>query len=400
MTSTPSDNLQNDTTTRPERETLAARLAEAGLDVNRCGPVEEGTKRNYHHDVRCSPIDCRGDYAVFGGDGLVILDIDVEQGAMPDWLMAFPSTLEVRTPHDGRHRLYAVADDSGISNVSAEDEWGSLRAESSWYAVGPGSSIDHEAYCSTRKDGWPGVGTGRYQIENDRPIALLSGESLDQLRTICGDTTSPSPTGSDNPEEVEMVDLDSTVRRRLKRAEDFDWGDQFIALKAGRYSDAGFGKDRSRAEFRLVEILGWLFDDQEEVVRQTMTAICRLNPQTNAGRRKWLNRDGQYRDLTINAACQHDSTYNPPSTLPYSARPDVGDIIASKVYEAVLDLRLASSAEIAQHETVDRSKRQVQRALKLYHEQGLVQSIRDGRRTLYYFQKEFVPLDQREEYGL
>lgn len=146
-------------------------------------------------------------------------------------------------------------------------------------------------------------------------------------------------------------------------------------------------------------MLGWLFDD-EELIRQVMTAICRLNPQTNAGTRKWLVRDGSYREQTLRAACQHESTYEPPSTYPLDRRPEVSYVTSSKVFEAVFDLGLASSSEIAEHNTVDRSQRQVRRALKEYQEEGLIQSARNGRRVLYYFRKEFIPSERRKRYGL
>ena len=81
-------------------------------------------------------------------------------------------------------------------------------------------------------------------------------------------------------------------------------------------------------------------------------------------------------------------------------RPDVSPVTGKDIHLAIGELGLASSAEIAEHESVNRSQRQVQRALEKALEADLVQSVKDGRRVLYYIGKEFVPQDERKRYGL
>jgi hypothetical protein len=400
------------TTTQTPRERLAKRLREAGLDTQRCCPVEDDTKVSYDHYARKTPSERTGNYTVHGGDGLVVLDLDVPRDDLPEWVNALPETFESGTPHGGRHLYYAVPEDARVSNAKAsgDDGWGSVRFDG-LYVVGPGSSIDHGEYCDDGKEGCPGTGVGEYPIKQDRSIATLTGDDLDRLVEVCEgdesaegpDTSNASVAPSETGDDAEWTSLDESTRRRIERAKGFDkWGDQFTALIEGRYSDAGFLGDRSEAEYRLIYLLGWLFGDDKTVVRRAMTAICRLNPQTDVREhesRKWLERaDDTYRDDTLNKACQHDSTYNLPTARPYENRPDVAAGTKSGVFEAVLDLRIASSQEIADHEAVDRSQRQVRRALR--EQEDEIQSKKVGRRRVYYIDTAFIPADKRDEYDL
>lgn len=81
-------------------------------------------------------------------------------------------------------------------------------------------------------------------------------------------------------------------------------------------------------------------------------------------------------------------------------RPEVSPVTGKNIHLAIGELGLASSAEIAEHKSVNRSQRQVQRALDMALEEDLVKSVQDGRQVLYYIGKEFVPKDEQERYGL
>lgn len=81
-------------------------------------------------------------------------------------------------------------------------------------------------------------------------------------------------------------------------------------------------------------------------------------------------------------------------------RAEVSPVTGKKIYQAMGELGLASSDEIANHELVNRSQRQVQRALDIALEEGLVDSVNDGRRVRYYIDEEFVPEGERDRYGL
>lgn len=363
-------------------------------------------------------------YETNNGWMLAVLDVE-EQGVLPDTVAKWcndRALVRWRSLHDGLNRLLRVTPETydRLSEASAVDLDGDgkheveLLAPERGHALAPGSTVEHR-HCSGGK-ACDGTGTGGYRLVSVNPHApeVEVAEVEDLLEMLDLDPDPKSAEGSDrftaSPSSAELSELgdeakwsslDASTRRRLERAEDFDkLGDQFEALKEGRYAEAGFDDDRSRAEFRLVEILGWLFDDDKTKVRRVMTAICRLNPQTNAGTRKWLERDGNYRDVTLNKACQHDSTYNPTTARSPKSRPEVSAITKSKVFEAVFDLRLASTQEIVDHEKVDRETTQVNEALKEYCEDGHIQWTRDGRETLYYIGAPFVPADKRDEYNL
>jgi DNA-binding transcriptional ArsR family regulator len=72
-------------------------------------------------------------------------------------------------------------------------------------------------------------------------------------------------------------------------------------------------------------------------------------------------------------------------------RHKVSPITAKNIILAIGELGLASSSEIAKHDSVNRSQRQVQRALDSALEEDLVKSVRDGRQVRYYVDKEHVP---------
>lgn len=352
------------------------------------------------------------------GRMLAVLDVE-ESGVLPDSLNEWAdkySHLNWKSPHGGLNRLLMVTPTAydilrGSPGKIDLNEDGQHELElltpSRGHALGPGSIIDHQ-YCSEKKP-CSGDGQDDYRFESRNSEADIVDETAaKQLLTLLEVSSVPESTepGSESAKQNprrndEIQNLGKTVRRRLRRAEEFKFGDQFTALKEGRYHDAGFGNDRSIAEFRLAEILGWLFDDDEDIVHRTMTMICQQKPQTSAGLRKWLERNGRYRTLTISAACQHDSTYQPPSgTSPRGYRPTVSHVTVSRVFEAILELKLASTTTIAEHQVVDRSERQVQRAIKKHLEDDRVRCVRDGRKILYYYRKEFVPKEKRERYGL
>lgn len=95
-----------------------------------------------------------------------------------------------------------------------------------------------------------------------------------------------------------------------------------------------------------------------------------------------------------NQSQTNSRTQDPPN------RPEVSAVTGRNVYRAIMDLRLASTDDLVRHDIVDRSKRQVQRALDKAQDKDLINYVRDGRRVLYYIAPEFLTKEEKDQYGL
>ena len=283
------------------------RLREAGVGVQRSASVEEDTKACYHHDDVHPPTEVSGNLTVFGGDGLVLLDIDVPLDELPDWVRDLPSTFVVETPHGGYHLYYIVEDDTGISN--AKLEWGSVRYDGQ-YVVGPGSTIDH-ARCDDGKAGCPGEGTGHYAMR-DSPFAALSADDLDRLREECGSDSNPAPSDKvefpDEPDK-DLLTIGQHAIEELQSESTATFDAVMDFLQGGTADFDGLTKeggliDRSAADFVALSLLYSTLrrysdesgDRLREATYATYTHYCREHSRTkDAQSRRWTQDDSTYR---------------------------------------------------------------------------------------------------------
>lgn len=297
------------------KKIIQRRLSEANLDSARHASVEDGTKECYDHDDTRSLAEIRGNYTVHGGDGLVILDIDINDlDELPDWVRSLPPTLIVGTVHGGYHRYYEVENGDGISNT--ETDWGSIRYDG-WYAVGPGSTVDHEDYCDDGKEGCPGIGTDTYLIETDRPIATLSEGYLERLREIC-DSHDEANSGRSEEYGGEKLTLpDENVVQKAERYICLDFArhsnqlahsDLMDLLRGGtgsydlRRENDPSSIDQSAADYYALDMLYGAFlhrgEDENEARRLALAVFrhyCRENPHDKTGNlRKWLRKGDGY----------------------------------------------------------------------------------------------------------
>lgn len=377
-----------------QREVLATRLEQAGVPTSRAIDLPGRSKQNDHDHTNPEnqlPLsEVEGNYGIMGGNGLVVLDIDSYnqsfQGIPPE-IGDLPPTLTVQTPHQGEHRYYAIDVDVRSTQLQNIDVQADGR-----YVLGPGSVLGE-----CRKD-WhdcSATGEGEYRISDNRPLAHLSLEEILQLspdppQTRSHTQPSPSQTGQRGRDlEVSIAGLDTeynplVVFRGMKRSEN---GDRNRALIDGKYTEAGYPNDRSRAESALVEELGWWFEDDREVVWTIMDWICRQNPRTDTGRRrKWLERGDSWRQtLFDNGWFGNRETYNPRLIrLPGEDRPKVSYPTKRFVLHAVQELGATIPKKIVEHPRVDRGERQVQRALDELDDEGIIEWTREGNYTYYY----------------
>lgn len=303
---------------------LANYLRESGVSLERSVSVDDGTKRCKVED-HATPSNqlpahtIEGNYSVHGGNELVILDIDVPIADLPEWVANLPETFFTESPHGGYHLYYTIEEDAGISNSKAE--WGSVRYDG-WYALGPGSVIDHDAFCG---EDCRQTGKSKYQIGVLKPIGTLSGEALENLREVC----ESSDEGSGEEYVGDKITLPD--EHNLEEANRYICADflpktkryMMDLLKGGtgsydlRGDDSG-SINRSAADYYALEGLygAFLFrGDGEETARHLALDLfkhyCRENPYDKTGNlRKWLQRGEGYLQEQMDAV-QREFEFGP-----------------------------------------------------------------------------------------
>ncbi|WP_327050556.1 bifunctional DNA primase/polymerase [Halomicrococcus gelatinilyticus] len=353
--------------------------------------IENGTKESYqqhqYEENRLTWSEVEGNCAIMPVNNLAFVDVD-EPDEVPDVIRALPETLRVDSPHGGYHLYFRCNGELENSKF----DWGEVRVDT-WYVMAPGSVIDHDGYCG---DDCSHSGESRYELSQDREPARITPEQL------------PDPTASETAqsvqqEEVEFdsVDVDFHIKSRIEKAKNAKHGEQFTALWEGRYRDAGYS-DRSTAEADLLCRLAFWLEKDEKAMACAMDIACSEHPRTDGmSPRKWLERDGVYRETSLKSATATvDNEYSGSTSGTY--RPTVSKLTKDAVFEALMDLKAATSTEIAEHDATDRSKRQIQNALKEYDEQDVIDWTKDGRQVYYYIAdcEEFIPDGQRAELGL
>lgn len=314
-------------------ETVARRLREADLTDNRFADVDNGKKKSYadHSDPseQLGPTGVSGNYGVYAGSGLVLLDIDdYTEEVDTDGLTAalsLPDTFTVESPHtdgeNGGHRYYHVTGDvvEAIKAVNrgkanACPSWGEVRVQNQ-YVVGPGSRLNgcHKEGCEECATGDGGL----YTIRNDAPIATITADELvdvlrvdEEIQSREEDTSQPRL--DDQPvTDFPPLEYDDTAVAVVKGAirefqQDSDTTqrafDYLMDLVSGRYGQRGYEDDHSGAEIdlasKLYGVLQFTQDDENarEKIYSYITMACRRREYTDTGDvRKWVKRGDNYR---------------------------------------------------------------------------------------------------------
>jgi len=300
---------------RVPKHAFERKLRDADVRVDRSASVKEGTKECHEDDHanpsnQFAPSEIPRNFTVHAGSRLVIIDIDIPIDRLREWVANLPETFLTKSPHGGFHLYYIVEDDAGISNTKSM-EWGSIRYEG-WYALGPGSVINHDAYCG---DNCSLTGTSRYRIGALKPIATLSGEHLEHLREACdssgGDRTSKKDCGDeqiDFPDDTLADEGERYICTEFTRHSTQPAGADLMDLLRGgtgsyelRRND-GTGIDQSAADYYALELLYGAFlhrgEDEEDARRLALAVFkryCRENPYDKTGNtRKWLRKGERY----------------------------------------------------------------------------------------------------------
>jgi hypothetical protein len=345
-------------------------------------------------------------YGVCPDGGLVILDID--DGPGPD----HPRTFETSSPHNSGH-LYLVSDRHVAKALryafGAENpgfEWGEVKGGNTknTHVVGAGSVLDR---CDKNDHECSRDGEGAYTVAEDLPITYVPADELiallddatDRSATIPADGFHDDgrPKGVTDPTEDtdtaytsingELTEADEQLIETAKNAKN---GDAFDRLWRGKTT--GY-PSQSEADLALCGMLAfWTKRDADR--------MARLFDASGLSREKWKRDD--YRSMTIDLAiegCEDTHTESSSASRP-GFRPETSHITRNKVFRAVMDLGVATTQHIVDHDDVDRGPRQVRRALDNMTDTGMIDHVRKGRRTYYHHGGAVLPRDRLERFDL
>lgn len=339
-----------------------------------------------------------GNYGICPDGGLVIIDIDDGDG--PD----IPRTFSTSSPHNSGHR-YVVSDPYVAEAVKyafgAENPtfgWGELKAGNTknTHVVGAGSVIER---CDKDTHDCSQAGEGAYTIDTDLPIAYVpAGELIDILDNAAPTRSATVPAdgfhddgrpvgvldaddGTDGPQTDISGRLTKADKQLVETAKNAKNGDKFSRLWDGNTS---IYPSHSEADLALCNFLAFYCQKDSNRMARMFRASGLMRP-------KWKRDD--YRSATIKLAISGaENTYNPStSNILRDHRPETSNITRDKVFSALLDLTLASSSQLTEHEDVDRSVDQVRRSLNTYEDVDVIDWVRVGRKVFYYFPGSTIP---------
>jgi len=284
---------------------LVGSLNEAGIPTDRFVNVLDGEKKCIDHTQQ-EPSEIDGNYGVYAGRGLILLDID-DGDELPDNFVGedspLPETLIAKTPHSGMQEghLYLacpddigeeIEDEFGVTNPAPS--WGEIRVENQ-YVVGPGSQLD-----GCGKDGCDACADadgGKYEIERDEPIGKIEFSDLGEILDA-SEGVERAEENEDNQTQInyEIDDEDEIIQYARENDDTLD------KLYKGNYSAAGYD-DRSSADCALAMKLAFWLQGDKQRVRSAMD---------DSRAEKWHERDDDgYRDSVLEAVDKQNEHYEP-----------------------------------------------------------------------------------------
>lgn len=278
------------------KDRVVDRLEAAGLDTKRFITVENGGKASTDH-TQHEAADVTGNYGVYAGSGLVILDDDTDPSTSIPGIDDLKETFTVHTPNGGNHRYYAVENaeevlKSAFDVYNPVADWGETRVKNQ-YVVGPGSENPDGDVRTT------------YTITNDTEIATISPQALVAALRASGygeSSDSDDTQGGESGSKESDGTPDLSDKKLLEKAQNAEYGSEFTDLWNGKI--AGYNS-HSEADYHLCRhLLFWTGGDK--------TRTKRLFKQSDLCRDKWTKRR-DYRERTLEAADKAISDYYDPS---------------------------------------------------------------------------------------
>jgi hypothetical protein len=362
-----------------QKSRLVDRLDDAGISLERFIPVRgsgDDPKAPIYREKRL-PNAVEQTFGVELGDGLVAVDID--DPAKID--VTLPETFQVRSPHSEEgHRFYLVRE----SPDGASREWGEFKTEGE-YVLGPGSQITSCGKCSRCSNQSP----GEYRILNDRPLAELHTDTIQELQghTKTGSESTQSRTDTDSRGSIELSEGEPsdagnslTDRQVLEVGKEAANGDKFCRLWDG---DTAEYPSHSEADLAFCNLLAFYTNRDSE-------QMDRLFRRSELYRPKWdqvhYSNGNTYGEGTIAKAIRDCSdTYSDSADLDIlptqngDPLPADGErrIVSEYAMAAVLEvLNEGSEQSITQIvDRVDWQQTQVHKALQSLQNRDLIDRV-------------------------
>lgn len=228
--------------------------------------------------------------------------------------------------------------------------------------------------------------TGNHLSGGETTISKAQSELNAIHREYLSEDTEASQTESS--EQSENTNGEHTPledRKLIEKAKNASNGEAFKKLWRGTYSH----KDsHSEARLALYNFLAfWTGKDPQQMWRLFKESGLYPHPDERGKCDRLKDREIQkaIRGTTDTYSGTFDTDKLPDDSREIAAdggRLTVSDPTVVGVIEALEDIGQGSTAEITDHPKVDRSKRQVRRALEYLDRQGAVEWVRDGRSTL------------------
>jgi len=228
--------------------------------------------------------------------------------------------------------------------------------------------------------------TGDHLSGSETSIREAQTELNEIYREYLAEDTEPSQTG--NSERSENTNDGQTPledRELVEKAKGASNGRAFEKLWQGIYSH----KDsHSEARLALYNFLAfWTGKDKRQMWRLFQQSGLYPHPDEKGKCDRLKDKEIQkaIRDTRNTYSGTFDTEKLPTDTKEIASdggRLTVSDPTVVGVIEALENIGQGSTAEIADHPKVDRSERQVRRALDYLNEHGAIEWVRDGRSTL------------------
>lgn len=208
------------------------------------------------------------------------------------------------------------------------------------------------------------------------PVECRDGQPL--LEDLMEEYGAPAEESKGSKSPLPTPEIGTDLEERLRGAMFCDA--KLTPLWEGRYADAGFPRDRSKAECSLAERLGWWFYRDRRLVRRLMEQAMSEHPRTSRGEaRKWAECGESYRESVLQYA-ERGNYYDGELSRMRSL---VSDRVMNALLQGLLDLQEASTEDLVDYlreeHDLERSDRQIRRAMGLYEESNLINYKRSGR---------------------
>jgi len=224
---------------------------------------------------------------------------------------------------------------------------------------------------------------------SDSPVSIREAQSeLDEIynQHLSEDTEASHTVDSDQSENTDEEHTPLEDRTLLEKAKAASNGEQFKRLWGGNTSEY---ESHSEARLALYNFLAfWTGKDEQQMWQLFRKSGLYPHPEEKGKCKRLKDREmgKAIRDTNDTYSGTTDTDRLPTDSKRIGSdggRLTVSDPTVLGVIEALEDLGQASTAEIQDHSAVDRSKRQVRRALDYLDEHEAVEWVRNGRSTAY-----------------